>query len=114
HLGGVRYARTLCDAGSLLDQLGGRRGLGDERERAVFVDRDLHGNHIASLRLGRGVVGLAELHDVHTVLTQRGSHGWCGVRGASLDLKFDQTSNLLLRGCHVWVLLLLEATGVAM
>src|SRR5690242_20537781 len=34
----VRDARTLAEAGSLLDQLGGRRGLGDEREGPVFED----------------------------------------------------------------------------
>ena len=34
-------ARALVDAGGLEDQARGRRGLGDEGERAVFIDRDL-------------------------------------------------------------------------
>ena len=37
-LGLVRLAGALLHAGSLLDQLGGRRGLGDECEGPVFVD----------------------------------------------------------------------------
>src|SRR5690606_23941486 len=44
-------------------------------------------------------VRLAELHDVDAVLTQRRPDGRCGVGGAGLDLKLDQTRNLLLR-CH--------------
>src|SRR5665647_1497354 len=52
-------------AGGGADQEGGRRRLGDEGEGAVLIDRDLHRDDVAALRLRRGVVGLAELHDVH-------------------------------------------------
>src|SRR5690606_21055858 len=53
---GVRRTRTLADACRLLDELGGRRGLGDEGEGTVFVDRDLHRDDVATLRLGGRVV----------------------------------------------------------
>jgi hypothetical protein len=45
----VRLAGALLDAGGLLDQLGGRRRLGDEGERAVLVDRDLDRDDVAAL-----------------------------------------------------------------
>src|SRR5665647_797545 len=45
----VRLARALGHAGSLLDQLGGRRRLRDEGERPVLIDRDLHGDYVATL-----------------------------------------------------------------
>src|SRR6476469_9335864 len=40
----VRHRGALVDARGLEDQASGRRGLGDEVERAVFVDRDLDGD----------------------------------------------------------------------
>jgi hypothetical protein len=51
-LGLVRLAGALGEAGGLLDQLGGRRRLGDEGERAVLVDRDLDGDDVAALVFG--------------------------------------------------------------
>src|SRR5699024_6049449 len=87
---------ALGNSSGLLDEFRGRWGLGDEGERTVFVHRDLHRDHVAPLRFGGSVVGLAELHDVDTVLTQRGAERRCRSGGASLNLKFDQTSNLLL------------------
>ena len=66
----VRGRGALGHARGLLDEFGGRRGLGDEGEGAVLVDGDLHGDDVAALRLGRGVVRLAELHDVDAVLTE--------------------------------------------
>ncbi len=74
----------------LEDQPGGRRGLGDEGEGAVLVDRDLHRHDLAALRLGRGVVGLAELHDVDAVLAQRGADRRRRVGRAGLDLELDE------------------------
>src|SRR4029079_7288045 len=74
-------------------------------------DRDLHRDHVATLRLGRGVVRLAELHDVYAVLAQCGSNGRGGVRQTSLDLELDQAGNLLLGGCHSWVLFVSSAAG---
>src|SRR4051794_38536037 len=70
-LGLVRLARALLDSCGLEDQPGRRRGLGDEREGTVLVDGDLDGDDVATLRLGRGVVLLAELHDVDAVLAER-------------------------------------------
>src|SRR6185436_18890508 len=96
HLGLVRLAGALGHAGSLLDQLGGRGRLGDEGERAVLVDRDLHGDDVATLGLGRGVVGLDELHDVDTVLTEGGAHGRGRGRCTGLDLQLDEAGDLLL------------------
>ena len=95
-LRGPRVRGTLLDAGSLEDEPRSGRGLEDERERAVLVDRDLDRDDLAALRLGRGVVGLAELHDVDAVLTQRRPDGRSGVGGAGLDLELDQACDLLL------------------
>src|SRR5690606_7463311 len=89
-LGGVRGRRALGDAGGLLDELGGGRRLRDEREGTVLVDRDLHGDDVAALRLGGRVVRLAELHDVDAVLTQRGADRRRGGRSTGVDLELDQ------------------------
>src|SRR4051812_2451418 len=87
----VRLAGALGDAGGLLDELRSRRGLRDEGEGPVLVDRDLHRDHVAALRLRLGVVRLAELHDVDAVLTQRGADRR-GRRGlAGLDLQLDDS-----------------------
>src|SRR5680860_489526 len=59
----VRDARPLLKTCRLLDHLSRRRRLGDERERTVFVDRDLNGDDVAPHGLGLRVIGLAELHD---------------------------------------------------
>src|SRR3954462_7014873 len=99
-LGLVRLAGALPPARGLEDHPGGRRRLGDEGEGAVLVDRDLHRDHPATLRLGRGVVRLAELHDVDAVLTQRGADRRSRVGGAGLDLELDEPRDLLLLGRH--------------
>src|SRR5262249_14005907 len=65
--------RALLDLGRFLEQHRGRRGLQDERERAVLVDRDLDRDDRAPLVLGLGVVLLAEVHDRHTVRTEGGA-----------------------------------------
>src|SRR5690606_6257723 len=95
-LDGVRRGRALLDARGLLDELRGRRGLRHEGEGAVLVDRDLHRDDVAALRLGRRVVGLAELHDVHAVLTERGADRRGGRRRTGLDLELDEAGDLLL------------------
>src|SRR3954451_23350143 len=99
-LGLVRLAGALLHACGLEDHPGGRRRLGDEGEGTVLVDRDLHRDHPATLRLGRGVVRLAELHDVHAVLAQRGADRRSRVGGAGLDLELDEPRDLLLLGRH--------------
>src|SRR6185436_3905407 len=49
---GLGDPRALLDARGLLDEHGRRRGLRDERERPVLVDRDHDGNRRAHLILG--------------------------------------------------------------
>src|SRR3972149_6470728 len=85
----VPSARALLEPRGLLDELGGRGLLGDERERAVLEDRELGRDDLARGPLGL-LVGLpTELHDVHAVLTQRGTHGVCGGRLSVADLELD-------------------------
>src|SRR3954453_1111864 len=107
----VGNAGALLEAGGLLDELGRGRRLGDERERPVFVDRDLDRDHVAAHRLRLGVVGLAEVHDVDTVRTEGGTDRRRRRRGARLQLDLDQCGDLLLgrhcsscvlRGCTSW------------
>ena len=98
-LGLVRLGRTLLHTGGLQQQPGGGRGLQLEREAAVLVDRDLHGDDVPALVLRRGVVRLAELHDVDAVLAERGADRRGGVGRSGLDLQLDQPGDLfLLRG----------------
>src|SRR6476660_1853010 len=95
----VRLARALLHPCGLQQQLGCGRSLQREREAAVLVDGDLHGDDVAALRLGRGVVRLAELHDVDAMLTERGADRRRRVGCTGVDLKLDQAGHLLLR-CH--------------
>src|SRR5215207_296337 len=61
---------ALVESGGLLQQERRRRCLGYESERAVLVDRDLHGDDLAHL-VARGVVELPhELSDVHLRLAE--------------------------------------------
>src|SRR4051794_24117516 len=96
----VRRRAPLVQARGLEDEPGGRRGLRDEGEGAVFVDRDLHRHDVAALALRRGVVLLDELHDVDAVLTQGRTYRRGRGRGAGLDLQLDHGRELFLRG-HV-------------
>src|SRR4051794_32457341 len=97
-LGLVRLARALLDAGGLEQHARGRRGLGDKGERAVLVDRDLDRDDVAALRLGRGVVRLAELHDVDAVLAERRTHGRRGGGRTGVDLELDDRGQPLPGG----------------
>src|SRR4051812_8567367 len=99
-LGLVRLAGALLHARGLEEQLGGRRRLQLEVERPVFVHGDLDRDDVPTLRLGRGVVGLAELHDVDAVLTQSRADRRSGVGRARLDLQLDDRRKLLLLGWH--------------
>src|SRR5690606_40533061 len=109
----VRLARALLHAGGLQQQLRRGRGLELEVERAVLVDGDLHRHHVAALRLGRGVVGLAELHDVDAVLTQRRADRRSRVGLARGDLQLDDRRQLLLLGWHVVSLCVLSSRAPA-
>src|SRR5690606_9726144 len=72
-----------------------RRRLGDEGERPVRIDGDLHRDDKTGLALRPGVELLAELHDVHAVLTQRRPDGRRGVRSPGGNLEFDEADDLL-------------------
>src|SRR4051794_15350530 len=102
-LGLVRLAGALLHPGGLEQHLRGRRRLGDEGERPVFVDRDLDRDDVAALGLGRGVVRLAELHDVDAVLAQRRTDRRGRGRRAGVDLELDDRSQPLPGG-HVFPL----------
>src|SRR3954466_5102740 len=99
----VRLARSLVDTGGLEQHARGRRGLGDEGERTVLEDRDLDRDDVAALRLRRGVVRLAELHDVDAVLTEGRAHGRSGGGRAGVDLELDDRGQPLPGG-HVFPL----------
>ena len=81
-----------------------RRRLEDERERAVLEDGDLDRDDGADLGLGRGVVGLDEVHDGDAVRAERGADGRRrgGLAGRDLDLD-DRRDSLL---CHAVVSLI--------
>ena len=89
----ARRLRALLDARGLAQQHRRRRRLGDERERAVLVDRDLGGDHRAALALRRGVVRLAEVHDVDAVRAERGTDRRRGRGRAGLDLNLHDRSD---------------------
>src|SRR3954454_3878052 len=94
----VRLAGALLDPGGLLDEHRGRRRLGDERERAVLVDRDHDGDRGAGLILGLRVERLAELHDVDAVLAQGRADGRRRGRLAAGGLELDRGEDLLRHG----------------
>jgi len=75
----LRDAGALGHTGGRLQELGGRRRLEDERERTVFVHADLRRNDRRRAGLRSASCSLAELHDVHAVLTERGTDGGAGV-----------------------------------
>src|SRR5215213_192153 len=86
----VRLAAALLEAGGLLEQERRRRRLGYERERAVLVDRDLHGDDLAHL-VARGIVELPhELADVHLRLAEGRSYrrSRVGLPACDLQLQF--------------------------
>src|SRR5699024_3013965 len=104
----VRCARALGHACRLLDQLGRRRGLGDEGERTVFVHRDLDRDHVAALGFCGGVVGLAELHDVHAVLTSAGPMGGAGLAAPAWIWSLISPATFFFFGGIVFLILRLD------
>src|SRR5579883_2385342 len=92
----VRCRAALRNAERLGDQHRSGRRLQHEGEAAIAV----HGDHdrrrqtlFQALRLR--IEGLAELHDVDALLTERGTHGRAGVRLPGRDLQFDVTGDFL-------------------
>src|SRR3954447_20760417 len=109
-LGAVGLGRALLEPGRLAQQHGRRRGLEHEREGAVLVDRDLDGDDVAHLLAGGVVVLPHEVHDVHGVRAERGTHrrGRGGLACGQLDLDQgrDAAAASAWSGWHGWLLLL--------
>ena len=89
------------DPGGLAEEVGRRRGLEDERERAILEDRDLGRDDLARLVGGPLVVGLGELDDVDAVRPQRGADGRGGCRLAGRQLQRQDDSDLLGHVCSL-------------
>ena len=98
HLCLIGHAGAGLDIARLLDEHGGRGGLGDEGEGAVGVHGNDHGDDQAHVLFGALVELLGKGGDVHAVLAQGGAHG--GGRGclAGGDLQLYISSNFL---CHL-------------
>ena len=95
----VGLSRPLRQIDGALDEHRHGRGLGDESERTIGIDRDHDGNDQAFLilRRGLGVERLAELHDIDALRTERGADGRRGGGLAGRDLELYVASNFL---CH--------------
>jgi Bacterial protein of unknown function (DUF885) len=89
NFGLVRLFRTRRNVRGLLEQNGGWRALGDERERFVLKDSDHHRKNITGLLLCGGVKFLAERHDVNAAWTQRGTYRRCRIGLSCRNLEFD-------------------------
>ena len=71
------------------------KAIGDEAEAAVLVDRDHHRDDVTGLLLRPLVEGVAELHDVHTMLAEGRTHRRGGIGLAGLDLLLDAGHDFL-------------------
>src|SRR6202142_4119198 len=104
-LGRVGRRAAFRNAERLGDQHRGRRRLHDERETAVAVDRDHDRRGQALLqRLGLGIECLAELHDVHALLTQCRANRRARIGLTCRDLQLDVARNFLRHLPLLWVL----------
>src|SRR3954451_4126282 len=90
--------RAELDSGGLAQEVGSRRRLEDERERAVLEDRDLGRDDLPGLVRGLLVVGLRELDDVDPVRAQRRPDGRGGRRLAGGQLQGQDDPDLLGHG----------------
>src|SRR5262249_51686657 len=112
HLAGLVAARSFrpgLDLGGLLEEVGHRRRLHLEGEGTVRIDGDDHRDRsILLFLLGLGVERLAELHDVETALTKRGTDRGRRVRRTGRHLKLQESGHFL---CHVSLLLCRRAGG---
>ena len=98
HLDLVWLLGAGSDTGSLLEENSCWGLLGDEGEALVFVDRDDNRENIPGLLLSCCVELFAESHDVHTLLTERGTYWrrWIGLSGR--DLKLDLSCDFFGHG----------------
>src|SRR5690606_34129321 len=93
---GIGTSGTAGNASSFLQQHGCRGALGFKSEAAVTVDSDDHrSRQTRLLALSAGVERLAELHDVHAMLTQCRADRRRRVGLTGLYLKLDISLNLL-------------------
>src|SRR5690348_12740074 len=96
HLVGVRRAAALLDADRLANEHRRRRRLHDESEAAIRIHGDDHRDRQVLFHLLRGSVELlAELHDVHALLTERGTDRRRGIRGTGRHLELHIALYLL-------------------
>src|SRR5690606_6619713 len=108
--GGVRRAAALLDADRLANEDRGGRSLQDECEAAIAVDRDHDGRRQSLLQILRlRIERLAELHDVHALLTERRTDRRARIRLACRNLQFDVASDFLGHCFTPWVVALVRA-----
>jgi hypothetical protein len=108
HLDFVWLLGTGSDSGGLLEKHASWRGLGDESEGLVLIDRDNHGENIAGLLLRRGIELLAEGHDVDTLLTEGRTYRRCGIGLSGGNLKLDLSCDFFGHGVMRKLSLLME------
>src|SRR4051794_41171924 len=87
----IWFGRAFGQVNRSLHENGNGWSFGDEREGAIRIDRDHHGDNEALLILRGGfrIEGLAEFHDVHALRTEGGTDRGCGRRFASRNLQFN-------------------------
>src|SRR6186713_806386 len=103
-LRGVGRAAAFFDADRLANQHRRRRRLHDEREAAIRVHGDDHRDRQVLFDLLRGSVELlAEFHDVHALLTERGPDRRRRIGGARRHLQLDVAVYLLSHDSSSWV-----------
>src|SRR6185436_4505550 len=104
HLVGVRRATALFDADRLADQHRGRRRLHDESEAAIRIHGDDHRDRQVLFHLLRGRIELlAELHDVHALLTEGGTDRGRRIGGSRRYLELHVALYLLCHDSSSWV-----------
>src|SRR6185295_15640700 len=104
HLVGVRRAAALLDADRLADQHRRRRRLHDESEAAIRIHGDDHRDRQVLLHLLRGSGELlAELHDVHALLTEGGTDRGRRIGGSRRYLELYVALYLLSHDSSSWV-----------
>src|SRR6266481_2936188 len=92
----ARGLRALLDPGRLFEEVGSRRGLGNEGEAAIAIGGDHHRDRHAGLEvLGLRVERLAELHDVEAALTERRADRRRRVGLAGRHLQLDHSDDFL-------------------